>query len=401
MILRIGHLDIYKRDLETHVHGIGKSRSGKSKLIEHIARQLISQRQGFCLIDPHGSLFRDVLQWLAYMRPSRPIVLFEPSNTRRIVGYNPFWLSSKEPAEITTKAEKMVAATMRVWGATSASSTPRLAKWLKRFYYTLIEQDLSITAAEYFLDYRRERERNRIIANIKNQSIKSQWEQLYAMKQAAFQTFIESTENRLEVFTHPQVKRILGLRQNTIDLREILREQAIFLVNLQPSTYISDESNRVLGTLLINELWQIVRERTKAYPFFLIVDECQKYLTPDVSAMLDEAAKYGLHLMLFHQREAQLDKDLSSALQNAQTKFIFSTEDEPKEQRRFTYVNPKGSRIEAEVQEIKTLYVRPERIEAYKESLLKDFLTAQQVDELLTLSEEEEPVEITEQHLYR
>ena len=46
------------RELETHVHGIGASRTGKSKLVEWITREMIRNRQGFCLIDPHGFSLR-------------------------------------------------------------------------------------------------------------------------------------------------------------------------------------------------------------------------------------------------------------------------------------------------------------------------------------------------------
>jgi type IV secretory pathway TraG/TraD family ATPase VirD4 len=383
LILRVGSVTLTNNELATHIHGIGLSRSGKSKLIELLCRQLVGQRQGFCLIDPHGTLIRDLLAWLAFMQPQREIYLFEPSNTEKIVGFNPFTFYSDDEAEIATKAEKMLGATLRVWGFTDANSTPRLAKWLKRLYYTLIERQLSIAAIDYFLDYQHAARRNAIIASIQNPSIKSQWQQLYEMKPQAFANYIESTENRLEVFRHPQVRRILGLHQNNLNLRDIINGQKILLVNLQPSTVISDENNRVLGTLLINEIWQIFRERTKPYPYFLIVDECQKYLTPDVSAMLDEARKYGLCLMLWHQREAQLEKDLSSALDNAQTKFIFSTVKDPKEQRFFTFVKSNGEQIEAQVPTVSGYAVSAERVQAYKRELLKDFLTPKEVDTLL------------------
>ena len=404
-MIRIGDLTLTSDDLKTHVHGIGKSRSGKSKLIELICRELVIKNRGFCLIDPHGSLFRDILEWLAVIKPSRRIHLFEPSNTRHVVGFNPFTLDTKEPDWIMTKTDKMVAATMRAWGSGDITSTPRLAKWLKRLYYTLIEQDLSIADVDCFFNYSQAAKRNRIINNIQNESIKAQWLQLYEMKPSAFASYIESMENRIEIFAHPQVRRILGLRKNCIDLRRIINSQHILLANLQPSPAISDENNRVIGTLLINEIWQVFRERTKAdarLTYYLIVDECQKYLTPDIAAMLDEAAKYGLHLMLFHQREAQLDKNLSSALQNAQTKFIFSTEDDPKEQRHFTFSRPNGERTDAEVPEVKTFPLSDATLAAYKERLLAGFMSAPEIDVILNAPENTPPQsDVSDDDLFR
>jgi DNA helicase HerA-like ATPase len=402
MMLRIGSVTLTHKDLGTHVYGIGKSRSGKSKLIELICRQLISNHQGFCLIDPHGTLCRDLLSWLAFMRPNRDIYLFEPNNEERIVGFNPFLLPQKDEARIMTKAEKMLAATLRAWDITDSSKTPRLTKWLKRLYYTLIEQDLPVTAAEHFLDPLHEHQRAAIIANIKNASIKSYWQQLYGMKPASFTAYFESTENRLEIFRHRQVRRILGLPYNNLNLRHILDSQSVLLVNFQSSPVIADESNRVLGTLLINEIWQIAKEREKPRTFFLIVDECQLYATPDIGAMLDQSAKFGLHLMLFHQREGHLPKDLKNALLNAQTRFEFSTDDSPKKQRCFTVTKPDLSRTAEMVPTVGDFHLPPARITAYKESLLARFLPCEKVDDLLDKEFVEPPrYEMSDEELYR
>jgi hypothetical protein len=53
------------------------------------------------------------------------------------------------------------------------------------------------------------------------------------------------------------------------------------------------------------------------------MDEFQNFATLDVPHMLDEGAKYGLHLLLFHQRLSQLDTNLHGSMKNAHTRFIF------------------------------------------------------------------------------
>jgi len=42
---------------EAHMHVIGSSGSGKSKFLEQMIREDLGNRQGFCLIDPHGTLY--------------------------------------------------------------------------------------------------------------------------------------------------------------------------------------------------------------------------------------------------------------------------------------------------------------------------------------------------------
>ena len=58
-------LNLADKDRKTHAHIIGSSGSGKSKFLEHLMRQDMQRRQGFCLIDPHGTLYDAVLDWAA------------------------------------------------------------------------------------------------------------------------------------------------------------------------------------------------------------------------------------------------------------------------------------------------------------------------------------------------
>jgi hypothetical protein len=93
--------------------------------------------------------------------------------------------------------------------------------------------------------------------------------------------------------------------------------------------------------------------------------------------------------MLFHQRENQLDKKLTSALQNAQVKFIFSTDDDPKPERHFFFKSPRCPQ--------RTKYQRPLRqvafvpdpphdpkgVAVHRREMLRDFLTPTEVDQRL------------------
>jgi type IV secretory pathway TraG/TraD family ATPase VirD4 len=340
LLLRVGNreqehgapLHLSRSDLKAHAHGIGASRTGKSKLIEYIARQFVKERQGFCLIDPSGFLYNDLVQWLAYVRPNRDdIVLFNPSYEKKVVGFNPFQLRGiKSEATITAKVDRMIGATLRAWGMANTINAPRLERVMRCLYYVIIEQELSIEAVRYFLSPRHFHIRDAIIGRIQSEAIKDQWLMLTENKRPeAYLNTVESTANRLFKFiTQQTVKRIIGTPENAIDLEAIVNSRSTLLVNLQPSSTFSQESARVIGTLLVNELWETARQRSreemrKAPPFFLVVDEFQNFATPDFSQMLDQAAKYGLHLFLFHQNLDQLDGDLRTALTACHTRFVF------------------------------------------------------------------------------
>lgn len=312
-------------DLATHVHGIGKSQRGKSRLIAHIARELIKAGEGLCLIDPHGSLYDMVVNWLAYTDPQlSEIILFNPSDTEKIVGFNPFRLDgAKSEERIMTKADSMVEATLHVWGLTDTSNAPRLERWLRCLYYVLIEQDCSLEAARYFRGSQHEEIRNRLLQQTRSAFIREEWEHLTSSR-GSVDARLESTMNKLfKLLVHPTVRRVTGLTDNSINVADITDNKKVLLVNLQESEALSMEAGRVIGTLLLNEISQVMRRRKYRRDFFVIVDEFQNFATPDMPHILDELAKYGLHLILFHQRLSKLPADLRGAMKNTDTKVIF------------------------------------------------------------------------------
>jgi hypothetical protein len=386
-----GHVLLPPKDLITHVHGYGLTRSGKSRLIQYIAQQLIKQRKGCAVFDPHGNLFRDLLTWLCVMRYTVPLVLFNPSYLKRIVGFNASISPYGDEARLMTKAERLVTSTLRIWGAENPNSYSNIERWLRCIFYVILEQQLSIGAIRYFLYWHQKPERDKLVAHVKSESIRDQLRDFYSVPEWKFKQDIESTRNKLQKFIHPQMRRIMGLRENNINLETIIQKKQILLCNFQAAEdeLIGLENTRVLGTLLLSELWETFRKRSKPTEFYLIIDECHQFIGPDIQQILTEAAKYGLHLLLFHQHEGQI-KDVAGAMKNAQTKIIFSTEDSPKDQRHFTLRRANHETLEVEVPTVQDWHVSQKQIDAYAERLTKSFMTCEQVDSALSAKQNEE-----------
>jgi hypothetical protein len=328
MRLKIGTADggdvfLYDDDLRTHLYGVGKSQRGKSRLLARIVRELIIEGEGLCLIDPHGSLYAGVIQWLAYARPQlAEIVLLDPSHPERVTGFNPFTLESpKTEARITTKVDRMVDATLKVWG--EEGNAPLLSRWLRCLYYVMIEQDYPLEIIRAFRGDEHAALRDEIIRNTRSDLIREELEQLTKGKQAAGQ--LESSINRIfRIIFHPTVRRITGVRENSLSVREIVSRGHVLLANLQESDVLSRKAGETIGTLLLSEIVSVFAERRKKRNFFVIVDEFQTIATPDFPRVLDELAKYGLHLIICNQRLATLDTETRSAIRNTDTKVIFS-----------------------------------------------------------------------------
>src|SRR2546425_3215995 len=106
-------IELRPDDRKTHMHVIGSSGSGKSRFLEWMIRGDLRNRQGFCLIDPHGELYNDVLRYCAHHVLDREIVLLNPSQSSSVIGFNPFQRAPQ--GEVSVQVDRRIAATMRAW----------------------------------------------------------------------------------------------------------------------------------------------------------------------------------------------------------------------------------------------------------------------------------------------
>jgi type IV secretion system coupling TraD/TrwB family protein len=321
----------------THLHVIGGSGTGKSKFLEWVIRKDIRAGQGFCLIDWHGTLYQDVVNYCARLDVSlnndfRSVILLNPSQPDFVTGFNPFM---NQGDDIATQVANRIAATIRPWGITDTNEMPTFEKVLRLLYTFAVQQRETLPNTALLLDEEREQLRDYAIEIIGDTYIKSQWRKLDRMNTRDRDQTVLSTENRLSRFLSSKtVKRFFGLKDHNINLREIMDKQQILLVNLGPSGYLDRESARVFASLLLNEFFETAMIRAgeakaqgeEPRTFVLYLDEFQEYITEDIAAMLDQVRKGGLHMVLAHQHLGHLadnPKLRKSIFTNARIRAVF------------------------------------------------------------------------------
>jgi len=387
-----GEVWLTDEDLETHLHVKGLSRSGKSKLLMRIIRKIIYTRRGCIVFDPDFELYWEILKYAAFMGIQN-ILFFNPAMEKRIVGSNSFQTPYTDEPRIITKAERMVSATLKIFGVENASFFVNIERWLRCIYYVILEQKLSICDLDCFLYWSLKEKRDAIIKQVRSETIKTDLLEFYDTTKAGFKDDIKSTRNKLQRFIHPQVRRVMGLTTNNIDLEEILDNQQILVCNYQVADddLIGKTSTRLIGTLKLNEIWEITRKRKNKVENYVIIDEAHEFLNDDIVEALPRCAKKGLHFILAHQEDSQLaNYRMKGAMQNAQIKIFFRTEEDPKEKRWFTLRRPDHSTIEAMVPETKSAPVSDEAAEEYLEKILARFLSASEVDKLLATAQDKQ-----------
>jgi Type IV secretion-system coupling protein DNA-binding domain len=79
---------IRTEDRFSHIYIIGKTGTGKSTLIESMARQDLSRESGFALIDPHGDLVERIAGAVPRHR-KRDVLYLNAADRSQPYGYNP------------------------------------------------------------------------------------------------------------------------------------------------------------------------------------------------------------------------------------------------------------------------------------------------------------------------
>lgn len=313
----------------THMQVIGSTGTGKSKFLEHLIREDIKAGNGLCLIDPHGYLYRDILKWLqAIGWPMDKIILFDPSDDRYVTGFNPLRISAKD---LSYHVDAMVRACAKVWGGEDTDKTPLLKRCLRITFHALAEHRLSLLEALYLTSPTNKIAREFLAQSIQDPIIKEQWDYFNSPKMTPklFYDEFGSTINRLmEFLAAERLRNVLGQTERSLNFGLAMDEGYIVLANLSSGKSVSHDNARLLGALIVNDLFLHATERPpRSKPFYLYIDECGLFINEDVARILDEGRKFGLHLVLAHQHLAQLKKAgegvYHSVMTDAKTKVVF------------------------------------------------------------------------------
>jgi len=335
-IVGTGQTLVFPRSLRSmHFYLPGATGVGKSKLLEHMIRQHLRDwrrhRCGMILLDPHGSVYDSVLAWSAQHKLERPIVPIDLRNDEYILSYN--MLRTRPSASASVVIDALVQAMAYVWGASGTDQTPLLARWAANVFQVLYEKGHTLVEAIALLDD--ETTRAALTANLIDRMTDRDWRMAEHLSRKDLELQLGSTINRLQRFLRNESMRmIFGQTHASLDLRSALDDGAIILVSLATEGgRVSKENADLFGTLLLTDLVEAAKERGKRdglKPFYVFMDEAQRFVTPAIGESLDEMRGFGLHFTIANQFPAQFrDRGpagmqlYNSVMENASSKAVF------------------------------------------------------------------------------
>ena len=296
-----------------HMFIVGKTGMGKSTLLENLFSADVDAAAGVGLIDPHGDLAETVLRLVPRHR-TNDVVLFDVGDRRHPIAFNPLDCRSEQERPLVASA--IVSAIHKMnpdsWG-------PRLEDILRNACLALCEVPgtslLSLSKMLSDANYR-----SFILDQVRDPIILEYWRSEFGRWRATDQaTAVASVQNKIRPFlSHPILRAIVGQPTSKLDLRRIMDEGKILIVNLSKGR-IGEDATSLLGSFIIGGIQQAALSRADVPAeqrpgFHLYVDEFQNFATDSFATILSEARKYRVSLTLANQYLYQIKEQSPQTL---------------------------------------------------------------------------------------
>lgn len=300
-------------DRRRHTYIIGKTGAGKSTLIANMAIDDIRKGRGVGVIDPHGDLCEDILNFIPKRR-IKDVVYLEPFDSDFPFALNVLEIKNKQLKDLISSGIVSIFKKLYTdsWG-------PRLEYILRNSILTLLEVP-GATLPDILELLSNSSYRKAIVPTLKDPIIKSFWENEFEKMNDKLKTdAISPIQNKIGQFVQTKmIRNIIGEPKSTVDLREIMDSKKILLLNLSQGK-LGEDNAALLGAMIITQIQLAAMGRAfvdeeKREDFFLYVDEFQNFATSSFVKILSEARKYRLSLILANQYIDQIDESIQHAI---------------------------------------------------------------------------------------
>lgn len=305
-----------------HIHIIGPIGSGKTAEITNIAEQDMKDNFGVVLIETKGDLYHAVLERVPSNR-WKDVIVWDMDDTEFPIGFNVLRQSSSRSA-----VGELGALIRAMYPESGLMTTEPL-----RFVLQALSEYTEGTFVDIptFLSPSTDAERQwrlDIVKGLKNRETKRYWERY--LKNNAKQQDVDSAPLRRrmsEFISSGEIRNSLGQSESSFYMEDVVRDGKILLINLN-GVRIGQQTASLMGTFVMNAVWNAVRTTHHERPVILYMDEFQNFVTMPTSPseMLAQSRSFGLGMVLAHQHTGQLKPELRDAvLANARSKIVFQT----------------------------------------------------------------------------
>lgn len=305
-------------DRRRHTYVIGQTGTGKSVLLENLAYQDMMDGKGFAFIDPHGDSAETLLGLVPKERVE-DIIYFNPSDMDNPVSLNLFEFDNPDQRDFLVN--ESIAMIYRLYdpGHTGIVG-PRFESWFRNAALTVMADPAGssfLDVNQVFIDQPFADEK---IKHLTDRTVLDFWNKEMAQtSESSKSEMLGWFASKFGAFlTNEMMRNIIGQTKSGFNLRDIMDNKKILLVNLSKGR-TGEINSQLLGMIFVMKFQAAAMGRadmpeSERQDFALYVDEFQNFATDSFESILSEARKYRLNLVLANQFMTQLTDKIREAI---------------------------------------------------------------------------------------
>jgi len=306
-------------DRQRHMYVVGQTGTGKSTFLENLALQDMLKGNGFAFVDPHGDVAEKLLSMVPKER-TEDVIYFSPADMDYPMGLNLFEFDNPNQKDfLIQEALNML---QKLYDPQHQGIMgPRYEHIFRNAALAIMADPAGGTFVDIPKLFRDPQFLKQKLQHVKDQTVLDFWQKEYPAGQRSNESG-EVTSWFVSKFgaflSNEMMRNIIGQTKSALNLRDIMDNKKILLVNLSKGR-TGDLNSKLLGMVFVMKFQAAAMSRSNIpeddrVDFSLYVDEFQNFSNDSFATIMSEARKYHLNLIVANQFTTQLTAEIRDAV---------------------------------------------------------------------------------------
>lgn len=306
-------------DRQRHMYVVGQTGTGKSTYLENLALQDMISGNGFAFVDPHGDVVEKLLAMVPKER-TEDVIYFSPSEMDFPMGLNLFEFNSPDQKDFLI--QEVLNMLYKLYDPQHQGIMgPRYEDMFRNAALAVMADPAGGTFIDIPQLFRDPAFLKQKLTHVKDKTVMDFWTKQFPASQRSNESG-EVTAWFVSKFgaflSNEMMRNIIGQTKSAFDLRDIMDNKKILLVNLSKGR-TGDLNSKLLGMIFVMKFQAAAMSRSNIpeddrVDFSLYVDEFQNFSTDSFATIMSEARKYHLNLIVANQFTTQLTQEIRDAV---------------------------------------------------------------------------------------
>ncbi len=306
-------------DRQRHMYAVGQTGTGKSTFLENLALQDMMAGNGFAFVDPHGDTAEKLLSMVPKER-TEDVIYFCPSDMDYPMGMNLFEFQNADQKDFLI--QEVLNMLYKLYDPQHQGIMgPRYENLFRNAALTVMADPEGGTFIDIPKLFRDPQFAKQKLQHVNDPNVREFWEKEMPQSQRSndFGEVVSWFVSKFGAFlSNEMMRNIIGQTKSAFDLRDIMDNKKILLVNLSKGR-TGDLNSKLLGMMFVMKFQAAAMSRANVpederVDFALYVDEFQNFSTDSFATILSEARKFHLNLIVANQFTTQLTEEIRDAV---------------------------------------------------------------------------------------